>query len=68
MTAIPDLRVASFASVAEAERTLAAMTESLPAEFGSVVVASELTEKVIDLEVEAIEVEQAVAAGLPMQT
>lgn len=68
MTAIPDLRVASFASVAEAERTLAVMIESLPADFGSVVVASGLTEKVIDSEVEAIELEQAVAVGLPMQT
>nr|GLL43878.1 hypothetical protein Itr_chr13CG04630 [Ipomoea trifida] len=60
-----DLTVASSAVVAEAERRLAVMTESLPVKFVSVVTAFGLTEKAIGEDVEGT-VEQAVV-GLPGQ-
>lgn len=60
-----DWTVASSAVVAEAERRLAVMTESLPVKFVSVVTASGLTEKAIGEDVEGT-VEQAVV-GLPGQ-
>lgn len=53
--------VASVATVVAAERKLAEMTESLPEEFGFVVIASELNEK------EIAEKAEAVVAGLEQQ-
>lgn len=50
----PDLMVALAATVVGAGRTPAEMIESLPAEFVSVVIASELTETVTAEEAEAV--------------